>query len=212
MPLTWAWRGAIAVKDATTQLTAVLRERGYGPSAGKKPNLKLTLYPDGKGGTLLLSWGAHGLGLAQAMSRATQLEGHYAEVALTDKEVKALARVIAEDGTSKREDDLGARATKLCDEWYEGKKYRPEAADDLAAMFVEIDDGCPDDETGVDLAFDRTPGSARVQSLVDAVRAGAQWEKTEIGGRLAIRLKDASGTRISVLDETELATFEREIV
>jgi hypothetical protein len=211
MALTWAWRGAIAVKDAATQLTAVLRERGYGPSVGKKSNLKVSLYPDGKGGTLLVSWGANGLGLAQAMSRATQLEGLYAEVALTDKEVKALARVIADDGTSKREDDHGAAAGKLCDEWYQGKKYRPEGADDLVAIFVDLPDGCPDDETATDLAFDRTPGSARVQSLVDAVRAGAQWEKTEIGGRLAIRIKDNAGTRISVLDETELATFEREI-
>jgi hypothetical protein len=211
MALTWAWRGAIAVTEAATQLTAVLKERGYGPSVGKKSNLKVSLYPDGKGGTLLMSWGANGLGLAQAMSRATELEGLYCEVALTEKDVKAVARVIASDGTSKREDDHGAAAAKLCDEWYEGKKYRPEAADDLAAIFVELEDGCPDDDTSVDLAFDRTPGSARVQSLVDAVRAGAQWEKTEMGGRLAIRIKDGSGTRISVLDDAELATFEREI-
>lgn len=207
---TWAWHGAIEVEQATVHLTAVLRDRGFAVAATGRGRLRLAVYSDGNNGTLVLSSAAGGLGIAQALSRATKLAASYAEIELTDRTVSAASRAITDVGTSDGKRDRNEEASELCTEWFEGKKFRPEAALDLAAVFVDLEDGCPK-RGRIDLVFDRVGGGGRVQSLVDAVRAGATWEKTTIGGRPAVRIKDAAGTRISVVDDEELAAFERDI-
>lgn len=83
--------------------------------------------------------------------------------------------------------------------------YRTEALDDLVAICLRFDDGVP--PGAVELAFG-SAGSARVSALLDAVRAGAQWERTVVGGRRAIKVQDQNGTRISVLDDAEMEQFE----
>lgn len=208
---TWAWHGAIDVQQTSAHLTAVLRDRGFVVASTGRGRLRIAMYSDGNRGTLVLSSAAGGLGIAQALSRAAKLAATYAEIELTDRTVKAASRAITDVGTSDVVRDHDEEASELCSQWFEGKKFRPEAALDLAAVFVDLEDGCPK-KGRVDLVFDRSSGGgARVQSLVDAVRAGATWEKTTIGGRPAVRIKDASGTRISVVDEDELAAFERDI-
>ncbi len=210
--LTWVWRAATATKQTSKHLIASLSDRGFEPVTGKtraKVALHITLYPDGAGGTLVTANGAGGLAIAQALSRAMKLDALYAEVDLKERDVTATLRAISSQGALGPAQDRNDAASELCSEWFEGKKYRPERAVDLAAMFVDLGDGCPAE--GNILMFDRVPGRARVQGLIDAVRAGATWEKTTIGDRAAIRIKDAGGTRISALDEAELAEFERGI-
>jgi hypothetical protein len=208
MSVTWAWRAAVTVERAKKQLLAAMAQRGFVPTTGKA-KAHATIYPDGDGGVLVMSWTAGGAAIASTLSRALSASGLYAEIELADRNVSATTRAIAANGAVGSETNRSDEASDLCEEWFEGKKYRSEAADDLAAMFVDVGDGCP--KEGVELAFDRTPGSGRVQSLVDAVTAGATWEKTTMSGKAAIRLKDSSGTRISVLDVAELAAFEREV-
>lgn len=207
--LTWAWRAAVSTDDAKKHVLGVLKERGFGP-AKNKGSVHVSIYADGDGGALVLGWSAGGFATAEALSRALEVAGKFAEVELNDKTVTAMSRTIASDGTAGSVEQHDDEASELCEQWFEGKKYRNEAADDLVAIFVGCDDGCP--KGGTDLAFDRVGGNARVQSLVDAVRAGATWEKTTMSGRKAVRIKDASGLiRTTVLDDAELALFEKDI-
>jgi hypothetical protein len=206
---TWAWRAVVSPDDVKARVLSVLADRGFAP-AKAKGSVHVSIYSDGDKGTLVLGWSPGGFAIAEALCRAFNVAATYSEVELADKKIAATSRKFGKDGNAGAVKDHADEAEELCETWFEGKKYRPECADDLVAIFVGVDDGCP--KTGTDLAFDRVGGNARVQALVDAVRAGATWEKTTIGGRKAVRIKDAAGAiRTSVLDDAEFALFERDI-
>jgi hypothetical protein len=208
--VTWAWRASVTPALVKDRIATILAGRGFAPAKPKsKLAIHVSVYADGRG-ALVLGWSAGGFSIAQDLSRALDAEATFAEVELLDRRVAASSRPIASDGSGGATTNHDNEATDLAEEWHEGKKYRSEAADDLAAIFAGVEDGCPK-TAEADFAFDRVTGNARVQHLVDVVRAGARWEKTSISGRVAIRITDSSGTRMSVLDDAELAEFEREV-
>jgi hypothetical protein len=208
--LMWGWRGAASAEEATLRVIEILGKKGYvsSHSGGRRSGAPafVRVVSDGDGGTLISSWGAiAGDEIAAALSRSFSIGGRYVEVELQDREVTAIARDVSTDGTLGPSEDLDEEASETCEEWFEGKKYRSEAADDLVAIFLGLDDGMP--TGGQEHAF-VSSGRARVHALLEAVREGATWEKTTIEGRDALRVKDAAGTRISVLSADEIAQFE----
>lgn len=210
MSLTWAWRAAVNVERAKKELLAAMAQRGFVTAKGNRAKTHAYVYPDGRGGTFVISWGVGGPAIAATMSRALAVAGFYAEVDLADASVTATSRSITAEGHVGDDVDRTKEAGELCEQWFVGKKYKSEAAYDLAAIFVEMDE-CPP-AGKIELAFDRMPGMGRVQSLIDAVVGGASWQRIEMSGKPAVRLVDVSGsTRISVLDDGEMATFERDV-
>jgi len=164
---------------------------------------------------LVVGSGIAGDEIARELSRAFSVEGRYAEVELDDSSVAASMREVAPDGTLGPQEDLDELVTETCEEWFEGKKYRAEALDDLVALCLGMDDGPP--SGGIALAFHRarvpqSGASVRVDALLEAVKNGARWEKTTVNGRHAVKVTDASGTRTSVLDDSELRAFEAAVV
>jgi hypothetical protein len=206
--ISWAWRAEVDPTDVEREIARSFAARGFVPATARAATVFVVVHDDGEGGALVLSAASGGLAIAGALSRTLGVAARYAEIDMRDREVFAGAREIAADGTPGTEHDESADATELCEVWFEGKKYRVEASDDLGAYFVGLDT-CPED-AGSTLSFALATGeSARVRALLDAVAAGAKWERTAVGGRTAIKVKDAAGTRIAVLDATELEAFER---
>ena len=211
--LMWGWRGSASTEEATLRVIELLGKRGYHSSSHDEPRGRRSGAPafvrivsDGDGGALVSSWGAiRGEEIACALSRAFACTGRYVEVDLQDREVTAAAREVSNDGSLGPVEDLDEAAGEQCEEWFEGKKYRSEAADDLVAIFLGLEEGMP--TGGQEHAF-VSSSHARVHALLEAVRAGAKWEKTLVEGREALRVKDGAGTRISVLTADEIAQFE----
>jgi hypothetical protein len=161
---------------------------------------------------LVVGSGIAGDEIARELSKVFSVDGRYAEVELDDRSVAASARDVGSDGSLGPQEDLDELVTETCEEWFEGKKYRSEALDDLVALCLGMDDGPP--SGGVALAFNRSRvpqsgATVRVDALLEAVRGGARWEKIEVNGRPAIKVRDPSGSRTSVLDDSELRAFER---
>jgi hypothetical protein len=210
--LHWAWRGQIGPSALRAKLTEILGGRGYLPASLRQETTVVSIHPDSAGGVLVVARLAGGLGIAGELSRALAVPARYAEVDLGDAEVSATSYAIAADGCADAGADRDVEATELCEEWFEGRKYRSEGADELLAVLVDLDNGLPSIRD--DLFFFKPKpalGSARTQALVDAVRLGARWEKTTVLGRPAVRVTGAEGTRISFLDADELALVEREL-
>ena len=202
----WGWSGAVAQSDVTASIVALAKRRGFEVRETAKSAAVITqISASSDGRVLVVGSGIAGDAIARELSRAFSVDGRYAEVDLDDAAVSASARDVGADGSLGPEQDLDELVTETCEEWFEGKKYRSEATSDLVAMCLGFDDGPP--SGGVELAFHRG-GSARVVTLLDAVRGGARWEKTSMAGRTAVKVRGVEGTRISVLDDAELTQFE----
>lgn len=203
----WGWAGSANRGDVAAQIVALMKRRGFEVSESAR-NASVTIQV---AAGVVVGSGIAGDEIARDLSRAFSVEGRYAEVELDDSSVAASAREVSSEGTLGPEEDLDELVTESCEEWFEGKKYRTEALDDLVALCLGMDDGPP--SGGIALAFHRaripqSGASVRVDALIDAVKTGAQWEKIEVHGRPAIKVRDPKGTRTSILDEKELAAFE----
>lgn len=203
----WGWSGSANRGDVAAQIVALMKRRGFEVSESAK-NASVTIQV---AAGVVVGSGIAGDEIARDLSRTFSVEGRYAEVELDDSSVAASAREVTPDGTLGPQEDLDELVTETCEEWFEGKKYRSEALDDLVALCLGMDDGPP--SGGIALAFSRarTPqsgASVRVDALIEAVKSGARWEKIEINGRPAIKVRDPSGSRTSILGEKELAAFE----
>lgn len=203
----WGWAGSANRGDVAAQIVALMKRRGFEVSESAK-HASVTIQV---AAGVVVGSGIAGDEIARDLSRMFSVEGRYAEVELDDSSVAASAREVAPDGTLGPQEDLDELVTETCEEWFEGKKYRTEALDDLVALCLGMDDGPP--SGGIALAFSgaRTPqsgASIRVDALIEAVRSGARWEKIEVNGRPAIKVRDPSGSRTSLLDDKELAAFE----
>lgn len=203
----WGWTGSANRGDVAAQVVALMKRRGFEISESAKSASVTIQVAAG----VVVGSGIAGDEIARDLSRTFSVEGRFAEVELDDASVAATAREVAPDGSFGPQEDLDELVTETCEEWFEGKKYRSEALDDLVALCLGMDDGPP--SGGIALAFHRaripqSGASVRVDALIDAVKAGARWEKIEVNGRPAIKVRDPSGSRTSLLDDQELAAFE----
>lgn len=203
----WGWTGSAARGDVAASVVALMKRRGFEVSETAKNASVIVQVAAG----VVVGSGIAGDEIARELSRTFSVEGRFAEVELDDSSVAASARDVGSDGTLGPQEDLDELVTETCEEWFEGKKYRAEALDDLVALCLGMDDGPP--SGGIALAFHRarvpaSGASVRVDALLESVRSGARWEKTTVNGRHAIKVCDATGTRTSVLDDSELRAFE----
>jgi hypothetical protein len=203
----WGWSGSANRGDVAAQIVALMKRRGFEVSESAK-HASVTIQV---AAGVVVGSGIAGDEIARDLSRTFSVEGRYAEVELDDTAVAASAREVAPDGTLGPQEDLDELVTETCEEWFEGKKYRSEALDDLVALCLGMEDGPP--SGGIALAFSRarvpqSGATVRVDALIEAVKSGARWEKIEVNGRPAIKVRDPSGSRTSILDEKELAAFE----
>ena len=202
----WGWAARTRLADVTKNLGAITKRRKLIPVTEKGEGTVFLRIAEVEGCAIVIGQGMPGTDFAAELSKALGCDARYAEVEIHDKRVTAHARDIEKDGALGAEEKRDEEASELCESWFEGKKYKPEAVPDLVAIFLDFDD-TPDGEK---LAYDRT-GSMRVAMLVDAVRRGAKWEKTTVGGRIAIKVTEAGASRMSVLDDDEIAQFHDEI-
>jgi hypothetical protein len=203
----WGWAGSANRGDVAAQIVSLMKRRGFEVSESAK-HASVTIQV---AAGVVVGSGIAGDEIARDLSRTFSVEGRYAEVELEDAAVAASAREVAPDGTLGPQEDLDELVTETCEEWFEGKKYRSEALDDLVALCLGMEDGPP--SGGIALAFSRarvpqSGASVRVDALIEAVKSGARWEKIEVNGRPAIKVRDPNGSRTSLLDEKELAAFE----
>jgi hypothetical protein len=204
----WGWSGNGAGSDVAATIVSLAKRRGFVVSETAKRAsvvVRVTSANEGDGQVLVVGHGIAGDDVAGELSRAFAVEARYAEVVLEDTEARASLREVAADGSLGPEEDLDDLVTETCEDWFEGKKYRSEAIHDLVAICLGLDEGMP--AGGIELAFQRA-SSARVVALLDAIKNGARWERTDVQGRAAIKVCDAKGTRISVLEPQELAELE----
>lgn len=202
----WGWSGSGAKSDVAASVVALAKRRGLDRSeSARGASVFVHVTSSGDGRVLVIGSGIAGDDVARELSRTFAADARYVEVELSDSEAAASARDVGADGVLGAEEDLDELVTETCEEWFEGKKYRSEAIDDLVALCLGFEDGVPTD--GVELRF-RRGSSARVVALLDAVRGGARWEKIVIAGRDAIRVYDENGARTSFLDASELSQFQ----
>lgn len=203
----WGWAAKVALEDVTKAVATIATRRKFVAVSGRREGSVFLKIASQGNRVLVFGHGLPGAHFSAELAKTLKIAGRYAEVELQDKVIVARVREIAADGTVGPEDDRADEASNLCEQWFEGKKYRPEARDDLIATFLGFDD-TPKADTQ---AYDRS-GSARVAQLVDAIRRGAKWETTTIAGRSAIKVTEAGGaTRMSVLDDAELEQFREEL-
>jgi hypothetical protein len=202
----WGWAARAGLAEVTKGLTAIAKRRKLIPVADKKDGSVFLRIAEIEGCAIVIGNGVPGADFASELTKTLGCDARYAEVEVHDRRVMAHARDIAKDGVLGAEEKRDEEASELCEAWFEGKKYRTEAVADLVSIFLDFDD-TPKGEL---LSFDRT-GSMRVAMLVDAVRRGAKWEKTTVGGRVAIKVTEAGASRMSVLDDDELAQFHDEL-
>jgi hypothetical protein len=203
----WGWTGSANRGDVAAQIVTLMKRRGFEISESAM-NASVTIQV---AAGVVVGSGIAGDEIARDLSRTFSVEGRYAEVEIDDSAVAATAREVGPDGTLGPQEDLDELVTETCEEWFEGKKYRAEALDDLVALCLGMDDGPP--SGGIALAFHRarvpqSGASVRGDALIEAVKGGARWETIEVNGRPAIKVRDPGGSRTSLLDEKELAAFE----
>jgi hypothetical protein len=203
----WGWTGSANRGDVAAQIVALMKRRGFEVSESARSASVTIQVAAG----VVVGSGIAGDEIARELSRTFSVEGRFAEVELDDASVAATAHEVSPEGTLGPQEDLDELVTETCEEWFEGKKYRSEALDDLVALCLGMDDGPP--SGGISLAFNRarvpqSGASVRVDALIDAVKGGARWEKIEVNGRPAIKVRDPNGSRTSLLDDKELEAFE----
>ncbi|HWB80848.1 MAG TPA: hypothetical protein VG755_38060 [Nannocystaceae bacterium] len=203
--IAWGWRGVANLDEVRRVLLAIAQRRGLEPAqdAARGSIVLHIACESDSDGVVVTGRSIAGPELAAELSRTLASAGRYAEVDLEDTSVAASAYDIAADGTRSADEDLDELVQELCNEWFEDRKYLAEAHYDLVGACLGLDRDLPD---GHELVLRRV-GGKRVGALLDAIRAGAQWERTSVGGRAAVRVVEATGSRISVLTEDELAEF-----
>ena len=204
--IVWGWRGGpvTAVRDA---FGSALRDRGFVEAtepAGAALVVRVGVDGDGDG-AVVQSTGTGGLTIARAIARRVGRDGTFCELDLGGGPPRAQAMSIGPGGEPGGARDLDAEAREIVSAYGDDKPLGLDAAHAVMSTLL----GASPREVAR-LAF-RRGRTSRTQALVEAVRAGASWERTELGGRVAIRVRGVDATRISFLEPEELADLEREL-
>jgi hypothetical protein len=204
----WGWRAAARSGDVTRAVAAIAEKSGLEKCSDVEKGTVFLRVINEKGGAIVLGSGMVGDELARELCRSLKVKARFAKVQLSDAQVSATAVPIAADGKPGANENLDELARETCEEWHEGKKYKSESLEPLVGICLDVEGDLPDG--GTELVYARS-GSVRVNTLVDAVRGGAKWEPTQVGGRPAVRVVDGKGTRISVLSPDEMKAFEASV-
>lgn len=197
----WGWCARARKEDVERELLAIAARRGLERiERATDGAVTLRILRAGLGSVVLGSEIA-GASFARELSVSLAVSGRYAEVDLEDTRASASAHDIDKDGKLGAEEDLDELVTETC----EGKEYLPAAQDHLVGICLGV--AADPGSESTQLVFART-GSARVRVLLDAVAAGARWDKTAIGGRPAVRIVTQGASRISVLADDEMRAFD----
>ncbi|MBI5546607.1 MAG: hypothetical protein HY901_22215 [Deltaproteobacteria bacterium] len=134
----WGWSSRGEVKAVAEALEPVLARGGLAPA--EDGNVTSLLVSDGEGGTLLVcvSYG-RGREVARELCVRTKSAARYAEVDLSNREVSASGWALGPRGTFDSDEDLDDAAGELCEEWFEGGRYRSEAIGPLVAALLKLD-------------------------------------------------------------------------
>lgn len=201
----WGWRAAARSGDVTRALTAIAEKSGLERCGDIGKGTVFLRVIHEKSGAIVVGRGMAGHEIARELCRSLKVTARFANVQLSDSEAWATSLAIGAEGMPGTAQELDELVRETCEEWHEGKKYRSESLEPLVGICLEVEGELPDG--GTELVYARS-GSVRLNALIDAARAGAKWETTQVGGRPAVRVVDAKGSRISVLSPDEMKAFE----
>ncbi len=204
--IVWGWRGgaASAVREA---FVSALRDRGFVEVTERDAPALVGRVGVDDAGAVVHSTGTGGLTIARSIARRVGHPGTFCELDLSAGKPRAQTMTIAASGEPSDARDRDAEASELVAALADDKPLALDATIPVLAALLGAATS-PQEVARIALRRGRT---SRTQALVEAVRAGASWERTELGGRVAIRVRGVDATRISFLEPEELADLEREL-
>jgi hypothetical protein len=192
----WALATTATLEELEAALRATLAANGFEIVSGKtRPAQWVALFAH-RDEALACVYDVPSLTLARKLHAQLGRPARYLEMNYQDASVSATLTELP-DGPS---EDLDEYALEILNDWNEGedRKFISEGYEPLVLALLEF----PDLEPARTLRFAST-ASPRVAQLVRAIQDGATWERTEMSGRPAIRIRGADGARIAVLSPEE---------
>src|SRR5687767_10667671 len=125
----WGWRGVADAAVVEERLIDVVTKRGFlllGAHEQASATAEVQIVADSGGFAVVRSHLAPGLEVASELSSALKVSACFAEVEVRDQEVDATACELDATGTAGAGEDHDEEAGELCEEWFEGGKYRSE--------------------------------------------------------------------------------------